>query len=141
MISLETNEVLYNVSGFIWTCCFIVGFVFLQAFFEDIPPDKSQLFEVNGVIERDSHGKYNGIKVTDFETHKTYGCKSGYRDEDIGNTGKLLIYKHTICQIEVNGKMRMSYEDKVATNKFKASISIYSFVIGIVFLVLFWKVA
>lgn len=144
-ISLEVKEKLCQIFGCLFLCCFIVSLACLRAFTQDIPPDKSQLLEVNGVIERDRHGKYDGIKVKDFESGKTYGCSltCNYidREKDIGKTGKFLIYKSTVCQVEVDGQMKTSYEGTVEANKFNKTVFVYFFVTGVVSLLIYWRAA
>jgi hypothetical protein len=142
---LNAKNILYEASALLSALCFISSFATVQHFFEDIPPDKSQLFEVNGVIETDHCGKYNGIKVKDFETGETYTCSRicNYtgRKEDVGKTGKFMIYKSTVCEIEVDGQTRMNYEGTVKFNNIFKTICVSSFAIGVVFLLIRRRIA
>jgi hypothetical protein len=95
---------------------------------------------VNGIIESDRRGKYNGIKVKDFIAGETYTCSRlcNYtgRDSDVGKTGRFMIYKSTICEIEVDGQKRISYEGSIKYNNSIKAICIGSFVMGIIFMLL-----
>jgi hypothetical protein len=87
------------------------------------PPQFSQLHEANGIFKSVRSGRSHYFAVDDNQNNRRYSCDSGCGFEGsveaIGKQAKVLVYKDSIYQLEIDNVVVVDYAKRIKfTSKF-----------------------